>query len=262
MELELHDRAVVVTGASRGIGLATARAFAAEGARVVAAARTVGEDLGALDEVIAVEVDLADAEGPETLIERAVAELGSLDVLVNNVGAVAPREGFLSVSDEDWRWTLDVNLFSAIRAARAALPHLLERGGSIVNVSSVNARVPFPSVVDYSVAKGALTTLTQALAAEFTPQGVRVNTVSPGPVRTPMWTAPHAMAGQMAEQNGIGIDEAIAAIAKEIGGGGVPAGRFAEAEEVAALVLLQASPKASYVTGADWLVDGGVVPTV
>lgn len=261
MDLELQGKAVVVTGASKGIGLAVTRAFAAEGARVVAGARTPGEDLEAIDGVVPVAVDLAEPEGPAILVDRAVEELGALDVLVNNVGAVVPREGFLSVTDDDWRWTFDVNLFSAIRASRAAIPHLIDSRGAIVNVSSINARMPFPQVVDYSVAKGAVTTLTQALAAEFTPHGLRVNAVSPGPVRTPMWTGPQAMAGRIATENGITVDEAVATLARELGGGGVPAGRFGEADEIATLVLLLASPRGAYVSGADWVIDGGVLPT-
>jgi NAD(P)-dependent dehydrogenase (short-subunit alcohol dehydrogenase family) len=139
------------------------------------------------------------------VIARAAEAFGGLDVLVNNAGGApegsGPRASFLDVGDADWHAMLELNLLSAVRASRAALPLLLERGGgAIVNVSSVNGRRPFPFVVDYSASKAAMTNLTKALSEEFAPRGVRVNAVSPGPVRTPWWTDDGGLADVMAAQ--------------------------------------------------------------
>ncbi|MFD1277812.1 SDR family NAD(P)-dependent oxidoreductase [Streptomyces kaempferi] len=189
----LAGRTVVVTGAGRGIGLAVVDAFLAAGARVVAGSRTRTDALDAHvkqgAELTVVEVDLATPEGPAALVAEAVAVHGGVDVLVNNVGAVRPRvDGFLGVTDEDWEWTLTVNFLAAVRATRAALPYLLATGaGRIVTVSSVNARLPDPLVIDYGAAKAALTNFCKALSKEVGPRGVRVNTIGPGPVETALW---------------------------------------------------------------------------
>lgn len=133
--------------------------------------------------------------GPGLLIHAAAERHGRMDVLVNNLGVTRPRSSFLDVDDAEWQRVFDLTFFSAVRTSRAALPHLLaDNGGAIVNISSVNARLPFPMVVDYSAAKAALSNLTKALSEEFAPQGVRVNAIAPGPVRTPFWTAPGGFA--------------------------------------------------------------------
>src|SRR5215469_15769228 len=160
MDLHLSGKVAVVTGASRGIGLAVTRALVEEGVRVVAAARGSSAELTALgSSVRAVGADLTSPEGPQKVIDEAITAFGGLDILVNNVGSVRPRVGgFLSVTDEDWVATMASNFLSAVRTTRAALPHLLRRGaGAIVTVSSVNAFLPDPLVIDYSAAKAALT---------------------------------------------------------------------------------------------------------
>src|SRR5215510_12138555 len=180
MDLHLADKVAVVTGASKGIGLAVTRALAEEGTRVVAGARQPTDDLTQLAarfQVRPVSVDLATPDGPGRLIDEALSAFGGLDILVNNVGAVRPRlGGFLSVSDDDWLWGLNINFLAAVRATRAALPHLLDRGGGvIVTISSVNAFLPDPSIIDYTAAKAALTNFSKALSKEVGPRGVRVN---------------------------------------------------------------------------------------
>src|SRR5437763_3403114 len=163
MELNLSGKVAVVTGASRGIGLAVTRSLVAEGMRVAAGARTDSEELTELagqhpDHLLPVLVDLTELEGPAHLVEEAVRTFGGVDVLVNNLGAVRPRlDGFLAITDDEWAWALGTNFMPAVRATRAALPHLLDRTpAAIVTVSSVNSFLPDPGVIDYSAAKGAL----------------------------------------------------------------------------------------------------------
>ena len=182
-------RTVLVTGASRGIGLATARAFLAQGARVIGASRTITPELAATG-AHTVAVDLTAPDG----ISRLIEEAGDVDVLINNVGGgddgAAGLHGFLDVADAEWRAFFDLNFFTAVRVTRAALPALIARRGVIVNVSSIGARIPSNGPVAYNTAKAALTALGKALAEEFGPAGVRVVTVSPRPVRTAVWEAP------------------------------------------------------------------------
>lgn len=262
MNLQLQDRTVVVTGASKGIGLAVAQGALEEGARVVAASRTRTPALDRIagDRLVHVVADFSDPDAPAEVIATAAEAFGAVDVLVNNVGGPAlngPHGSFLDIDDATWARTLDFNLLSVVRATRAALPLLLEGdGGAIVNISSVNARQPFTAVLDYGAAKAALSNLGKALSEEFAPRGVRVNTVSPGPVRTPLWESEASVAVAMSAQ-GAGdvtavLDEVLPTAM------GLSTGRFATAEEVAHLVLLLASPLSASTTGADVSIDSGL----
>lgn len=260
MELNLKDKVAVVTGASKGIGLAVVRALGREGARVVAGSRTTTPELTALCDtydVTAVAVDLGTANGPGSLIKAAADRHGRIDVLVNNVGIASPRSGFLSVDDAEWQRVFDLTFFSAVRASRAALPHLLASGGAIVNISSINARLPFPMVVDYSAAKAALSNLTKALSEEFAPRGVRVNAVAPGPVRTPFWTDPGGFADTVAAGSGTTAQAALDEIVPR--NMAISTGRITEAHEVADLAAFLASPRAANITGAEFVIDGGQI---
>ncbi|MFI6848375.1 SDR family oxidoreductase [Kitasatospora sp. NBC_00085] len=263
MDMQLSGKAAVVTGASRGIGLAVVAALAAEGVRVVAGARTVTPELAATG-AVAVPVDLSTPDGPARLIEVATAELGDdVDLLVNNVGGGdgggEQLGGFLSCDDEQWRQSFDLNLMAAVRTTRAALPGLVRRRGTIVNISSNGARMPHAGPVPYTVAKAALTAFGKALAEEFGSSGVRVNTVSPGPVRTAMWESPTGYGAALATALGLEQEQLLAALP---GTAGMTTGRLVEPAEVAALVVHLASPLAGSVTGADFLIDGGSVKTV
>jgi NAD(P)-dependent dehydrogenase (short-subunit alcohol dehydrogenase family) len=208
MDLGLDGKVAVVTGASKGIGLAVTRTLVDEGVSVVAGARELTDDISALvaagRPVRPVQLDLTTPDGPARLVEEAVTSYGGLDVLVNNVGAVRPRpDGFLAIGDEEWTWSLTINFLAAVRSCRAALPHLLARGGgAIVTTCSVNAFLPDPLVVDYSAAKGALANFSKALSKEVGPRGVRVNTVSPGPVATDLWLGEHGVARTVAAARG------------------------------------------------------------
>jgi NAD(P)-dependent dehydrogenase (short-subunit alcohol dehydrogenase family) len=262
VNLDLAGKVVVVTGASKGIGLAVARAFAEEGARVVAGARSGSPELAALDERDGVAVvlgDLTTVAGCDAVMAEAEARFGGVDVLVNNVGGVRPRtDGFLAVTDEDWLWSWETNLLSAVRATRSALPHLLRRAPStVVTVCSVNAALPDPGVIDYSAAKAALRSFSKSLSKELGPHGVRVNTVSPGPVETALWLGEGGVADTLSHAQG--VDPAAVRAAAVAG---TPTERFTRPEEVAAAVTFLASSRAGNITGADLLIDGGMVTTM
>ncbi|MGZ8634360.1 MAG: SDR family NAD(P)-dependent oxidoreductase [Solirubrobacteraceae bacterium] len=261
MDLELSGKVAVVTGASKGIGLAITRAVVDEGALVVAGARSAGS-LEGIEGVTAVPVDLAAPDGPGLLVAQALDAHGRLDVLVNNVGAVRLRmEGFLGTSDDEFEWAMQLNFFSALRATRAAITHMAESGGgSIVNVCSVNAFFqPDAGTIDYGAAKAALLNLSKSLAQEFGAKGVHVNCVSPGPVSTELWLGDHGVAATVAAATGVDADTARAAVVAGIGG--FATGRFTTPEEVATLVAPLASPRTANVTGANYVIDGGLIKT-
>jgi NAD(P)-dependent dehydrogenase (short-subunit alcohol dehydrogenase family) len=261
VELGLAGRRAVVTGASRGIGLAIVARLVEEGVDVVTGSRESSADLAALSEggrVTAVEVDLTSPTGPADLVAAAL-DRGPVDILVNNAGAVTPRPGgFVSVTDEQWEQSLQLTLLSAVRTTRALLPHLVERGvGSIVSTASVNATLPDPVVIDYSAAKAALLSFSKALSKEVGPRGIRVNTVSPGPVSTALWLGAGGVASTLSQATGLGADDiASAAVA------GTATHRFTTPQEVADLVVFLASDRAGNLTGTDVVIDGGMIQTV
>lgn len=261
MDLGLKGKNALVTGASKGIGLAITRALAAEGAHVVAGSRSGSSDLADLvdaGQVHEVKVDLSTASGPEELVAAARGH-GTLDVLVNNVGAVTPRlDGFLEVTDEQWLGTLNLTFLAAVRTTRAALPDMLAAGsGTIVTTCSVNAFLPDPGVIDYCAAKAALANFSKSLSKEVGPRGIRVNTVSPGPVLTDLWLGDHGVAATVAGAQG-GDPEAVA----DAQAAQSPTGRFTTPQEVADLVVLLAGERAGNVTGSDFVIDGGLVQTL
>ncbi|MFI0354851.1 SDR family NAD(P)-dependent oxidoreductase [Actinomadura sp. 9N407] len=268
MDLRLSGKVAVVTGASKGIGLAVTRTLLEEGAQVVAASRTAGPDLEALagPALVHVPVDLMDPATPALVVERAVEAFGGLDILVNNAGGpppgvTLPRFGFLTPTDDDWREMFEFNLFSAVRASRAAIPHLITRGGgAIVNVSSGNARRPAPMNHDYNAAKAGLNNLTKALSEEFGPQGIRVNCVSAGPVRTDWWTKDGGAADVIGAQAGADRTAVIEKVAPEMMG--LTTGRLVEPQEIADAVVLLASPRSGSTTGADFVVDSGFLKEI
>jgi NAD(P)-dependent dehydrogenase (short-subunit alcohol dehydrogenase family) len=261
MDLGLTDKVAVVTGASKGIGLAVTRALLEEGAHVVAGARS-SESLEGIERVTAVALDLASSEGPAGLINRAIDEHGRVDVLVNNVGGVRLRlEGFLGTSDDEFEWAMRMNFFTALRASRAALTPMVEQGGgAIVNTASVNAFFqPDAGTIDYGAAKAALVNLSKSLAQEFGPKGIRVNCVSPGPVATDLWLGDHGVAATVAKATGVDADTARETVVAGIGG--FATGRFTTPEEVAALIVMLASERTGNVTGANYVIDGGLIKT-
>ena len=264
MDLHVNGQVAVVSGASQGIGLAITRTLLEEGMRVVAASRRSTPELEALG-AVHVPVDLLTPEGPAEVVARALEHFGRLDAVVNNAGGPVPgsplpHSGFLSRDDADWHGIFELNLHAAVRLCRAALPVLVEGGrGAIVNVSSASARQPSPANVEYSAAKAALTNLTQALSEEFAPRGVRVNTVSPGPVLTPWWTRPDGAAERFGAMVGAEPQAVLDRIAPELMS--ISTGRLANPQEIADAAAYLVSPRAGSTTGADLVVDGGLLKT-
>jgi NAD(P)-dependent dehydrogenase (short-subunit alcohol dehydrogenase family) len=241
--------------------MATTRALAGEGAHVVAGSLTT-DTLDGIKGVTPVAVDLTALDGPAQLVRHAAEEHGRIDVLVNNVGAVRMRTGGLfGTTDEDFAWAMQMNFFIALRASRAALTEMVKNGsGAIVNVASVNAFFqPDAATIDYGAAKAALVNLTKTLAQEFGPRGIRVNAVSPGPVSTDLWLGEHGVAATVAKATGVDAETARQTIIAGIGG--FATGRFTTPEEVATLITFLASGRAGNITGANYLIDGGLIKT-
>jgi NAD(P)-dependent dehydrogenase (short-subunit alcohol dehydrogenase family) len=250
VDLGLRDRLCLVTGSTVGIGLATARLLVEEGARVVTCGRGEAPGVG---EALHVRADLsAPGEG-----ERVVAEAGRLDVLVNNVGYAEQRD-FLSLTDEVWDEAWQLNVMSYLRAIRAAVPGMRERGGGvIVNVSSTAGKRPSTGMPEYSVTKAAVLSLSRLVADLYAGDGIRCNAIAPGPTATQAWLGEGGLADQQAAKSGKSRDEVLEAVGK-----GRPLGRLAEPEEIAAVIAFLCSERASYVTGAAWSADGGTVPII
>jgi NAD(P)-dependent dehydrogenase (short-subunit alcohol dehydrogenase family) len=261
MDLGLAGKRAVVTGASRGIGLTVARTLVAEGVHVVAGSRNGSEEL---EQLVAsghasdVQVDLAATAGPDHLIQAAL-EGGRIDILINNAGAVTPRTGGSgSVTDEQWANSLNLTLMAAVRTVRSALPSMIEAGlGSIVNIASVNASLPDPIVIDYSAAKAALVNFSKALSKEVGANGIRVNTVSPGPVATDLWLGKEGVASTLSST--LGGDPADY---QQDAVRGTATGRFTTPQEVADLIVFLASDRSANITGTDFIVDGGLTQSL
>ena len=208
-----------------------------------------------------VTVDLSTPDGPASLIDRAVAELGGIDILVNNVGIGDTTDitkgallNLIDLPDSAWQHTFDLHFYTALRATRAAMPSLIERRGTVINVSSAGARLVTAGPVDYNVAKAALNALTKVIAEQFGAQGVRAITIAPGPVSTGVWTDPDGFIAHLAAQQGTTHD---AFVKQLMGTLGASTGRLTTPEEVARLIAFAAAP--NNITGAEYLIDGGVV---
>ena len=247
MKLGLEDKVCVVTGSTGGIGLAAAEQLREEGATVVTSGRRP-EGVGDLH----VAVDLTLPGAAAELIGAAIAAFGRVDCLVNNVGGTDIRK-FEELTDDDWQASFELNLMSAVRATRAALPGMKERGsGAIVNVSSSAGKRPSLGMPDYSVMKAAMLSFSRLVADLYGKDGIRCNAVTPGPTATEAWLGDGGLAEQQGER-----DDVLAKV-----GAGRPLGRLAQPNEVAAVIVFLLSEQASYVTGAAWSADGGTVPII
>jgi 3-oxoacyl-[acyl-carrier protein] reductase len=253
MDLGISGRACVVTGASRGIGLATARALAAEGARVLLVARSEVEDLppGA----VSLAADVTDPGAAERIVAECSDRFGQLDILVNNAGTSRSRS-LDELTDDEWDEQWQLHVMASMRLMRVAAPGMASRGwGRIVNVGSSSGKRPSLSNAAYSVTKAAQHALSRVFADTYASDGVLVNAVAPGPVDTGLWLAEGGLADQAAERAGVSRDEAL-----EAARGKIPLGRFGSPEEIADVIAFLCSERAGNVTGATWSADGGAVP--
>ncbi|MBB5800894.1 NAD(P)-dependent dehydrogenase (short-subunit alcohol dehydrogenase family) [Saccharothrix ecbatanensis] len=251
----LAGRRAVVTGGTRGIGAAIVRKLSEAGATVLTTARSANAtDLP--PGVLFTTADVTDPDSVRRLADEATRRLGGVDILVNNAGGGAARPGgYSDIDDKTWQDILETNLLGAVRLDRALVPAMVERGsGVVVHISSSSAHVPVGALLHYSAAKGALSTYSKGLAEEVAAKGVRVNRVSPGMTETP------AVAGVIADiaaATGGSRDDARATLVESIGG--IPIGRTGTPDDIANLVAFLVSDEASWITGADYVIDGGML---
>jgi 3-oxoacyl-[acyl-carrier protein] reductase len=257
MELGLEGKVCVVTGASKGIGLATARRLCDEGARVLFVARGAKELAGEADACRGdwLAIDVTDPEAPDRIIATCAEQMGGVDVLVNNAGTSFARP-LDELTDGDWQGQWELHVMAPMRLMRAAAPRMAEAGGGrIVNVASSAGKRPSLTNAAYSVTKAAQLSLSRVFADSYASRNVLVNAVAPGATASPLWVGEGGLADQTA---GSGTrEEALAAQEAK-----VPLGRFATPEEVADVIVFLASDRSSTVTGAAWSVDGGTVATI
>jgi 3-oxoacyl-[acyl-carrier protein] reductase len=259
VDFGLRDKVCVVTGASQGIGLETARLLCDEGARVLFVAR----EEEALREAAAacggdyLACDVTDPEADERIVATCAEQMGGIDVLVNNAGTSYAR-ALEDLTDEDWRGQYELHVLAPMRLMRAAAPRMASRGGGrIVNVCSSAGKRPSHTNVAYSVTKAAQLSLSRVFADHYASDGVLVNAVAPGAVATPLWMAPGGLAEQNARAKGVTREAALEEQTARI-----PLGRFAEPREIADVVVFLCSARAGYVTGAAWSADGGTVQII
>ncbi len=264
MDLGLRDRACIVTGASRGIGRATATILASEGASLLLVGRredalasvaAACAEAGARAEIVV--LDVTDPDAGERLAQACISRLGRLDALVNNAGTSAARQ-LEELTDAEWQEQWELHVMAPMRLMRAAVPIMADRGwGRIVNVSSSSGKRPGQRNVAYSVSKAATLSLSRAFADRYASRGVLINAVTPGPVATELWIGPGGLADQAARAQGVTREQVLRSTAA-----GVPVGRYGGEQEIAAVIAFLCSEAASFVTGAAWSVDGGIVPVI
>jgi 3-oxoacyl-[acyl-carrier protein] reductase len=243
LDLGLKDRACIVTGASSGIGAATARTLEDEGAQVLRVSR--GGDFAC---------DVTDEDAGERILAECLERFGRVDVLVNNAGT-SRAASLEELTEDDWREQWELNVMAPMRLMKAIAPQMAETGdGRIVNVASSSGKRPSARNAAYSVTKAAELSLSRLFADQWADRGVLVNAVAPGPVATPLWLGAGGLADQSAKQAGTTRDEALEQAAAK-----VPLGRLGEEDEIAAVIVFLCSRRASNVTGAAWAVDGGAV---
>lgn len=257
-DLELTGRRAIVTGGTKGVGAAVVAVLRDAGVMVMTSARSAPDALP--EGVHFVAADLSTAAGCAVLANAALKQLGGIDIIVNVMGgSSSPAGGFAVLNDDAWDKELNQNLMGAVRMDRALLPSMIEQGsGVIIHVTSIQRELPLPeSTTAYAAAKAALSTYSKSLSKEVTPKGIRVVRVSPGWVET---EASVALAERLAQQAGTDYEGGKQIIMKALGG--IPLGRPAKPKEVADLIAFLVSPRAGSITGTEYVIDGGTVPTV
>jgi 3-oxoacyl-[acyl-carrier protein] reductase len=269
MDLGLAGRSCAVTGASRGIGRETAIQLCGEGANVLLVSRdelrlrevqeeAVGAGMPTGGRAAVLALDVTEEQAGERILAAATASFGALDVLVNNAGVASWRD-LDEVPDEDWRAQYEINVMAPLRAMKAAIPAMTERGwGRVVNVCSTAGKRPSSAMPEYSVAKAAELSLSRLFADRYAKSGVLVNAICPGPTESEMWMAPGGLLDQSQELSGADSRQE----ALESAGSKRPIGRLADPAEIAAAIVFLCSERASYVSGAAWSVDGGTVQVI
>lgn len=255
---ELSGKIALVTGGTKGAGRAIAERLVQAGATVIITARNAPEKESSQLHFIA--ADLSKAEGAAKVVSEVFSTYGRLDILVNNLGSsTTPAGGFASLTDEDWISTLQANLLAPVRLDRGFLPQMIEqKSGVIIHIASIQGKLPlYDSTLPYAAAKAGLRNYSKSLSNEVSPKGVRVLTVSPGWINT---TASIAWLGEIARNAKSTVEEAQQSVMNALGG--IPYGRPAEPEEVAELVGFLVSPRAAYLTGTEYVIDGGTLPTI
>lgn len=254
--LELQGLRTLVTGGTKGVGKAVVAHLCEAGANVLATARSRSDDLA---EESFIGADITTAEGCKTIVDAVLDRLGGVDIIVHVAGgSSAPAGGFRVLDDDEWNKALSLNLFPAVRIDRALLPSMVEQGsGVIIHVTSIQRQLPLPeATIAYAAAKAALSNYSKALSREVSPKGVRVVRVSPGWVET---DAAAGLVAEIARQNGIDTEGARKIIMDSLGG--IPLGRPCSPREVAELIGFLVSARASAITGTEYVIDGGTVPT-
>jgi NAD(P)-dependent dehydrogenase (short-subunit alcohol dehydrogenase family) len=255
---EFSGKLVLVTGGTKGAGKAIAERLAQAGATVITTARSIPADQHATIQFI--QADISTREGADKVINELLKSFGGVDILINNAGgSTAPNGGFGVLTDDDWDNAINTNLFAAVRLDRGLLPAMITRGsGVIIHISSIQRSLPlYDSTLPYAAAKAALTNYSKGLSNEVSQKGVRVLTVSPGFIQT---EAAETFIKKMAESAGTNYETALKRLMDSLGG--IPMGRPAMPEEVAELVAFLASDRAAYLSGTEYVIDGGTIPTV
>jgi NAD(P)-dependent dehydrogenase (short-subunit alcohol dehydrogenase family) len=257
-ENEIAGKIALVTGGTKGAGKAIADRLLKAGATVIITARNKPEN--ETDSVHFIAADLSKPEGTQKVVNEIIEKFGRLDILVNNMGgSETPAGGFAVLSDEDWESSFQTNLLAPVRLDRGFLPGMINRReGVIIHIASIQAKLPlYDSTLPYSAAKAALVNYSKSLSNEVASKGVRVLTVSPGWIMT---TASARMMERIAESSGVTAEQAAEGVMDALGG--IPFGRPAWPQEVAELVGFLVSPRAAYLTGTEYVIDGGTIPTV
>jgi NAD(P)-dependent dehydrogenase (short-subunit alcohol dehydrogenase family) len=255
---ELSGKRVLVTGGTKGIGAAIVKRLKQAGATVVSIARSTPDPQHSAD--LFIQADVSTVEGVQKVVKNVSDHFGDIDILINNLGgSSAPGGGALALTDQDWEQAFNTNLFAAVRLDRAFLPKMLgKKAGVIIHISSIQRTLPlYEATLAYAAAKAALSNYSKGLSNQVTPQGVRVVSVAPGFIET---EAAANLIKELAEKSGTDIQTARNGLINSLGG--IPSGRPGNPEEVAELVAFLVSDRASYISGTEYVIDGGTIPTI